>query len=496
MNSSVSLNLSVTLKRVRNDAFQFEIEGGKMPIAINANGKHTFKIARPFLTKRASSPKDYLDAALEVEKTISRHAVESDDEIFWRDNPTDKIDVSFGYGSAGVAYFYTQLYEITKEKRHAEIVRKAVNFIAANWRSIIPPEPQKYTWPDGMHFGIYGGLGGVGSFLVIAKKVFGLEKADTAISEILEYFLSKSRKTEDGITWTGSPVLLADGGILLFLTHLYEANPTDKLKSLLEEAGNAFLSLGIKHDINGKAALEFSDFETARLAEPDYPYEVSQPNFELGSAGAGFVLLRLFKTLGEEKYLSAAKKVEIYLDSIKVNQKKGFLIPYRIGEHEEIFFYLGNCHGAAGTAKFYYLLYKSTGDEQYLQKVHALFDGFESLGAPQAMSKGFWNNTSVCCGHGGVVNTTVGLFEATGEKRWDELAKKSAEILLGEKDEIAPGFVSWPIAYRRVAPTEFSYTVFYNDGTAGSAAALLRMYLAETGVKNPNSFADDPFGEN
>ena len=169
------------------------------------------------------------------------------------------------------------------------------------------------------------------------------------------------------------------------------------------------------------------------------------------------------------------------------------MIPYRGGEHEEIFFYLGNCHGAAGTAKFYYLLYKTSGDKAYLEKVHALFDGFESLGAPEKMSKGFWNNTSVCCGHGGVVNTATGLFESTGEERWKELAKKSAEILLGEKDEVSKKLFSWPIAYRRVAPTEFSYTVFYNDGAAGNAAALLKIYMAENSSKNPHPFAEDPF---
>lgn len=70
----------------------------------------------------------------------------------------------------------------------------------------------------------------------------------------------------------------------------------------------------------------------------------------LGSAGAGFILGRLYQALREEKYLEAAKKVDIYLDTLKVSQEKGFLLPYRVGDPGETIFYLGNCHGAAGTA--------------------------------------------------------------------------------------------------------------------------------------------------
>ncbi len=464
------------------------------------SARHSFAVNKPFLSKKAGSPQDYLDAVLEVEKNIAKYAVENENEIFWKQDfgNAHKVDVSIGYGTAGIAYFYLQLYEATKNERHAEIVKKAVCYIKNHWRQSIPPEPHRYTWPDGMHYGIYSGISGTGSFLILAEKAFGLKDAQEAIDDILDYLKKKSVpvKLNDGnaagIKWTGSPVSLADGGILMFLASLYETRPSEELKEFLESAGNAYLASGIEHENGG---LEFSDYETCKLSEPDYPYKVSQPNFELGSAGAGFVLGRLYQALGEKKYLDAAVKVERYLDTVKIEQKKGFLLPYRVGDVGDPIFYLGNCHGAAGTAKFYYLIYRLTKNNEYLEKVNQLFDGFESLGAPVKMSAGLWNNTSVCCGQGGILNTAIGLKSTTGQSRWNDLAKQAAEILLGEKDEVEPSHYGWPIAYRRIAPTEFSYTIFYNDGTAGSAAALLRIYFSETGRKNSYSLADDPFIE-
>ena len=78
-----------------------------MPVTLNSNGKHIFAPGNLFLKKPVESPKDYLDAALEAEKTISHHAVESESEIYWKDNPGDKIDVSFGYGAKEILFCRT-----------------------------------------------------------------------------------------------------------------------------------------------------------------------------------------------------------------------------------------------------------------------------------------------------------------------------------------------------------------------------------------------------
>lgn len=461
---------------------------------MNFAERHSFGINKAFLKKSVSDDKEYLQVALDIEKSIRRHAVESETEVYWKENVIGKpgpVNVSLGYGQAGILYFYLQLFEATQDESFVPLIEKSVNYIRNHWKEGLPPEPHRYTWPDAMAYGIYRGISGTGDVLLLVYRRFKFETAELVLNEIYEYLKAKAVAVDGGVKWTGSPVSLADGGVLMFLTAFYEIKPSEDLKNFLSLAGKAYLTLGIPHENGG---LEFSDFETAKLAEPDFPHKVSQPNFELGSAGAGFVLARLYQTLKDDAYLDAAKKVEVYLDSIKINQAKGFLLPYRVGDPNATVYYLGNCHGAAGTAKFYYILGKISGDKTYFEKLHQLFDGFESFGAPDRMSGGFWNNSSVCCGNAGVLNTTIGLYENLGEKRWADLAQKSAEILLGERDLVENGIYGWPIAYRRIAPTEFSHTIFYNDGDAGIAASLLRAYFKSQNIKNPNSLAEDPFG--
>lgn len=464
----------------------------------NLENIHKFEIGKDFAKKSASNIQDYLDVALEIEKSIRSHKVESDSEIFWSDNliSNQKNDedknLSLGYGQAGILYFYLQLFSVTNDKNYLPPIEKSAEFISKRWKKTLPDEKSAvYPWPDGQKFGFYGGLSGIGSVFTIAYNILKSEKIKKTLEEIVDELALRAKSENGGITWTKSITTLTDGGILMFLASLYEVLPSQKLKDLIEKSAAWFISQGKTHENGG---LEFSDYGSAKLAEPDFKGEnVSQPNFELGSAGAGFVLARIYQVLGDKKYLDAAEKVEIYLDSIKVPQKKGFLLPYRINDGQETFFYLGNCHGAAGSGKFYYLLYKITKNQKYLEKLNSLFDGFESLGAPEKMSKGFWNNVSVCCGAAGVLNTTAGAFSSTGQERWENLAKRSSEILLGNLDSLENGKKGWIIAYRRIVPTDFSHTIFYNDGDAGIASALLQFYLIENGKKNKNRLSDDPF---
>ena len=463
---------------------------------MNYDQKHHFSIGGLYQTKQVDSKEEYLEIVLEVEKGIAKRAVENENEIFWTDkirNLFEPVNVSLGYGVSGVVYFYIQLYEVTKDEKYLSVIRKGLTYVENHWKDILPEdlESAAYPWPDGMQFGMYFGLAGIGSMLTVAYKAFGWEDIKDTLLKIVDFYKQQAIREGEGITWTRSITTLTDGGILLFLTGLYEVLPSADLKELIGSAGRWYIARGVSHENGG---LEYSDYGSVKLSEPDFAYDhVSQPNFELGSAGAGYVLARIYQTLGEDRYLEAAKKVIVYLDSIKIPQEKGFLIPYRIGDGMEPLFYLGNCHGAAGTGKVYYLLYHITGDQKYLDDLHGLFDGFESLGAPERMSGGLWNNVSVCCGHAGILNTFLGLYLSEGNERWHELAERSAGILAAGMDGLEDGKKGWVIAYRRIKPDEYSHTIYYNDGDAGIASALLQLYLVESGRLNPNRLADDPF---
>ncbi|MCH5267871.1 MAG: hypothetical protein J1E62_05940 [Lachnospiraceae bacterium] len=457
--------------------------------------KHQFQINKLFEIDREYQGEKYLELVLEAEKEISEHKIENDHEIYWKDSKlaiNETTDLSFGYGVSGIVYFYIQLYSVKEKEEYLNYIQKGLTFIENHWKEWISQnDVELLPWPDGMKYGLYFGLAGVGAVLTLAYERFADVHVKETLDAVLQFYQENKKPQKKGITWTNSITILTDGGVLLFLLKYYELFPNDNVKDLIIASADWYLEQAVDH---GKDGLEFSDYGTAKLSEPDFPYDnVSQPNFELGSAGAGFVLGRLYQVLGDDRYLKAAKGVEIYLDTIKIPQKKGFLLPYRVGEGQEAFYYLGNCHGPAGTAKFYYLLFQITGEEKYLTKLHDLIDGFESLGAPYRMSAGLWNNVSVCCGQGGMLNTFSGLYSSQKDERWLRLAKDSARIVAANIDQLESGNKGWTIAYRRVVPDEFSHTIFYNDGDAGLGNALLQIYLLETGQKNINRFADDPF---
>ena len=65
-------------------------------------------------------------------------------------------------------------------------------------------------------------------------------------------------------------------------------------------------------------------------------------------------------------------------------------------------FYLGACHGPAGTGRLFLELHAITGETGWLDAARALVRGLVNIGAPETRSKGLWNNHSQCCGDAGI----------------------------------------------------------------------------------------------
>jgi lantibiotic modifying enzyme len=124
-----------------------------------------------------------------------------------------------------------------------------------------------------------------------------------------------------------------------------------------------------------------------------------------------------------------------------------------------------------------------------------MIDGIESVGAPERQSVGFWNTQCFCCGHAGLVQFFVGLYQGLGDKRYLDLARRTAAVILGEKEDNADGTTQWPMAFWRIKPDFLTVDLGYYDGQAGIASALLQLYLCETGHFHWNRLIDDPFPE-
>ncbi|KQW70945.1 hypothetical protein ASE17_19005 [Phenylobacterium sp. Root77] len=204
----------------------------------------------------------------------------------------------------------------------------------------------------------------------------------------------------------------------------------------------------------------------------DMPFQFTAPNFAHGGAGVGYALLQLHRATGEPRYLEAAKDAARYAMSRShpVGDKGGRLVCHNEDTRKPIF-YLGACHGPAGTGRLLLELHAVTGDALWREGLDQLVAGIEGAGAPEARSAGFWNNHGQCCGDAGVGEFALLLARRTGEAGYLDLAKRCAEVIL-DASEAQDGQRLWRQAEHRDRPDFLQAQTGYMQGAAGIASFL------------------------
>ncbi len=383
-------------------------------------------------------------------------------------------------GSAGILHMYIELYQVLKENKSKEIIDQMTLFLEKHVFDGIESAKKDGEFVPGMAEAFYSGIGGIGLILNEVYRLDGNSHAKNGAFKVIDYYKNTATETDQGIYWTGNSPIFFDGGILLFLIDCYNTyaleNIQKQCKDLIIKGTNYLLSNAITYK-NG--AIEINQIQIS--------FKQKEPNFEFGSAGAGYLFTKVYELTNDLKYLDAAKGCAKYLKQIAVKQKKGYLIPYKLGQTENLF-YLGNCHGPIGTAKLFYELYKVTSKEEYLSEVKALADGAHSLKAPFTQSAGFWNTTCICCGPAGYVSFYAGLYYATKEEIWLKYLHQVGEVLVGNRIDC-----HWNIAFDRTKPDEISAPAGYFTGTAGIVSALLQIYAIEKGLRGFTGLIDDPY---
>ncbi len=448
--------------------------------------KHIFKIGRKYIQYHPTSGREYLDAALGAEKTLEQKCIRTEKGVYWKDGLQVQPDISFYSGSAGIAYFYIKLYAATGDEKYKTIINEAIDYLLATWQDFEVARMSSPVPEAGK--GFYTGLI---ALTIPMIEAYGLETEEErrneikrAVRAITDQVIGIAKEEQGHLYWRKTLSMFYDGGVSLQLAQIAEFLEDEKLLEIAADSVSFLSELG-RQSASGGLIYDGYNGENGYVA----------PNFEFGSAGAGYVLLRFYEFTGKKEFLEKAILCARFLDEISVAQEKGKLIPYRVGADEPVLFYLGACHGPAGTGKFYYKLYQVTKDPAYAKDLQDLFDGLESLGAPEKMSAGLWNCVNYCCGASGHVHTYIGLYLGTGEERWKKLAEQSADILLGEMDQTEDGAVYWTTALDRIAPNVYTIPGGYYDGIAGIAGTLLEMYLLEEKQFHWSRLVDDPYKE-
>ena len=394
-------------------------------------------------------------------------------------------------GTAGILHMYVELYQVLKKDEYKSIIDKITLFLEKHIFDGIETAKKEGEFVPGMSQAFYSGIGGIGLVLNEVYRLNGNIHAKNGTLKVINYYKNTLTETDEGIYWSGNSPVFFDSGIILFLIDSYDtyggavsedetvhsgSAETDKYVDMIIKGTEYILSHAIEHE---GGAIEIDNLNVE--------FKHREPNFEFGTAGAGYLFTKVYELTGDGKYLDAAKGTVNYLKSIAVRQKKGYLIPYKLGKYDNLF-YLGNCHGPVGTAKLFYELYKVTGKEKYLSEVKALANGAHSLKAPFAQSAGFWNTTCICCGPAGYVSFYVGLYKATGDKMWLELLHRVGEVLVGNRTDN-----HWNIAFDRTRTDVITAPAGYFTGTAGIVTALLQIYAVEREIKRFTGLIDDPY---
>lgn len=506
-----------------------------------------FATGLPFPTRRAASPQDYLDAAKAAARYIARFQKTDEDGVYWDGAGTSRGNLTLYNGQAGIAYFIIELARATGDAGLEGTARSATRRLAKRWRDTIDGVP--YPFIANLQYGLHLGVAGVGSVLAIAYRRYADPEVARALHEIVDWLRAEATGDADGgVYWADSSTPILDSGVILTLLRIHELFPSDGLRTLIDRAGRHVLASG---EPGPRGGLVFNGTKAFR----DY----STPNFELGTSGAAYALIRLHRFTGDPAYLHAAEEAVRYLDTVSIEigpdgkagrtgiavgdsgagagvavesasagvatgaddgavdaddgaagaseerlgadsagkragavsvsasdddvaaapgtdadvsaadaagagvgsgvlvdvpasagaapadgnpaATRGFLIPVRIGpdgtpfkgngdllddagddspdhgelagDYTEPIFYLGACHGPAGTGRLYYELERITGRAEYLERIERNIDGFEALGAPERTSAGLWS-VYYCCGHASLLQYFVGLDRTYG----------------------------------------------------------------------------------
>ena len=460
--------------------------------------EHLFRIGKKYKRVTPEGPEEYRRVAEKVYNSLKNIEFELEDGLYFDasigdqylrnvrpqlakyepgERPAELLDLSLYGGNAGIVYYLLNLYQLTEDKEVLKTAKEALALICRDFRSIFTY--QHISVPDAKN-GFYFGIGGVGSVIMIADDVIGDPLYRKTIEEIVDYLDQTKVETEQGIYWGHQTGLIGDPGVILFLLEAAEKYQLKKAKELALRSGDYIETYreetpyGIKCD-----------------TKPLYGSDC--PNYVYGPSGTGFVLTRLYEVSGEEKYLALAKELAEYLMNLAVQTGDGKLIPYILGE-EEIIFYVNACHGPAGTGRFFYTLYRATGEAVYHDFSIELCKGVLATGAPTVQGKTLWNNVTYCCGAAGLLHYFISLYITEQDAQYLELAKTCGEIILGEKEEDEQE-VFWPTAFARIDPRTVDVKYSFYDGSTGIATSLIELYLLLTGQYRIHRLADDPFPE-
>ena len=433
--------------------------------------------------KYVGTAEKYLDAAKAAMNFINTRKRTDEEGIYWTladaaaGKPSYYDEICMYAGASGIICFLLSLYEDTQDAAYLDEAKEAGCYLEYRWRK--RRELKRNFSPYAFSTG-WGGASFALLQMYLVTKIL-----DQAVRDAIPV------KEGEGYYWSTYPGIVGTAGTILVILNAAEKLGREDWKEFAVKAGRYFLTRG--RDM-GNGMICYTGVDPTYFgAGKDY----IDPNFPMGTGGIGFLMLKLYEVSGKKEFLDAVKGVPEYMDTVAVKMRAGKLLPHALPDRPDLF-YLGYCHGPAGPTRFYYELYKFSGDAKYRHEIEELVKGLEATGAPEKRSAGYWNTENICCGTAGLLNMYLGLWAAFGEEHDLEYARRCAKVLMDTavfEDGVDGGQASWKFALDRVAPERLSTPIGFLDGAAGIGSVLLQMARAERGDFHTVRAVDDPFPE-
>lgn len=392
----------------------------------------------------------YRDAAIDAAKWIRSARVETLFGYAWPSDPRDPKSISTALynGSPGVVLFMLELHHATGDAAYLDQARRGADELMTKAASEA-------------RMGLYDGIAGLGFMFGETWRATRDDKYRKVALGTVRVLETRAGTVGRGVQWNNSTDIISGGaGIGLFLLYAAETLKDDSAKWLAVRAADRLLELGIPDQGGTRWAMD-----------PSVPR--TMPNFSHGTAGIAYFLTTLHKATGGRRFLEGGLAGARYLQAIAKTEGNICLVPHSQPDGLDLF-YLGWCHGPAGTARLFYQLAQATGDKTWLSWVERSANALLASGIPKQPTPGFWNNVSQCCGSAGVAQFMLDLYGVTREPKYLAFAETMTADLLARATRDDTG-TRWVQAEHRVRPELLVAQTGYMQGAAGIGTWLLRV---------------------
>ena len=432
--------------------------------------------------------KHYLEQALATERWINSHKRTSESGTVWSHNSAkpDIVSHSLYNGTAGTLIYYLELYAATGESDYLEIAVSAAD-------DLIQYVDKKETAACAMYTGWPGYVFALGEVARASHETRFSDAAALALNKLK----ASSTSLGCGIGWVEKMPFTEIHGHT-GNREIYDAS--------VGAAGAGFVMLYAANIGLHDQALAWATAVGDRLLEvayqtpgglnwalmSDMPFKWTPSNFAHGAAGVGAFLAQLFNATSDPKYLEAAQKAADHLIDISKPVGDGLLIPHFTESAGADRYYLGACHGPAGTSRLFHQLAWMTNEKKYQDWNDSALKGLLAMGAPEERSAGYWNNYGQCCGDAGVGDYALQLFHTSQKQTYLELAKRVAKSLEAKATEHGTSRC-WDHAEHRERPEFLQSQTGYMQGAAGIGSFLLHLHTTLIGQPVKIAFPDLPY---